>query len=96
MDFISYRELRNETPSALRIKLSSVGVLVITTGNQPIAAMIGLDDKNLQETLLIISRMRAQLAVRAIRSKARRDGLDRMTLKEVNAVISETRAEQLS
>ena len=59
MEFISYRELHNETPSALRIKLSSVGVLVITTGNQPIAAMIDLDDENLQETLLIISRMRA-------------------------------------
>ena len=96
MQFISYRELRYKTPSALRKKLGSEGVLVITTGNQPIAAMIGLDDENFQDILLIGSRVRAQLAARAIRNKARRDGLDRITLKEVNAVINKTRVERLS
>lgn len=43
---------------------------------------------------LQISRLRAKAAVRSIRNQARRDGLNKMTLKEVNALIKKTRVEQ--
>ena len=43
---------------------------------------------------LQISRLRAKAAVWAIRNQARRDGLNKMTLKEVNALIKKTRVEQ--
>lgn len=91
MQFISYRELGNNALSDLRKKLSSDGALVITSGNKPIAAMISLDDENFQDTLLLVSKMRAQMAANAIRSKARRDGLNKMTLKEVNTLIKKAR-----
>jgi hypothetical protein len=93
MQFVPYRDLRNE-PSALRKKLASEGELVVTVDNKPFAMMINLDDENIQDILLMVSRLRAQMAARSIRSQARRDGLDKMTLKDVNAIIKKTRADR--
>ncbi|MBI5825752.1 MAG: type II toxin-antitoxin system Phd/YefM family antitoxin [Chloroflexi bacterium] len=93
MQFVPYRDLRNE-PSALRKKLASEGELVVTVDNKPFAVMINLDDENIHDILLMVSRLRAQMAARSIRSKARRDGLDKMTLKDVNAVIKKARADR--
>ena len=52
----------------------------------------------LQNVLLVlkywISRRRAQMAVRAIRIQARKNGLDTMTEQEINALIKEARADR--
>lgn len=93
MQFVPYRDLRNE-PSALRKKLVSEGELVVTVDNKPFAMMINLDDENIQDILLMVSRLRAQMAARSIRSQARREGLDKMALKDVNAIIKKTRADR--
>jgi len=93
MQFVPYRELRN-TPAALRKKLADEGELVLTVDNKPLAVMINLGDENVQDILLIVSRLRAQMAARAIRSAARRKGMDKMTLKDINALIKKTRAER--
>ena len=94
MDFIPYRALRNE-PSALRKKLEDEGELVVTVGGKPFAVMIDLaGSENMDDILLLVSRLRAQMAVRAIRSQARRDGLDKMSDEEVNALVQKTRAER--
>ena len=93
MQFVPYRDLRNE-PSALRKKLAGEGQLTVTVDNKPFAVMINLGDENVQDILLMISHLRAQMAARSIRSQARRDGLDKMTLKDSNALIKKTRAER--
>jgi hypothetical protein len=93
MQFVPYRTLRNE-PAALRKKLASEGELVVTMDNKPFAVMISLGDENVQDILLMVSRLRAQMAVRSIRSQARKTGLDTMALKDVNALIKKTRAER--
>jgi len=93
MQFVPYRTLRNE-PTTLRKKLASEGELVLTMDNKPFAVMISLGDENVQDILLMVSRLRAQMAVRAIRSQARKAGLDTMALKDVNALIKKTRAER--
>jgi len=67
---------------------------VVTMDNKPFAVMISLGDENVQDILLMVSRLRAQMAVRAIRSQARKAGLDTMALKDVNALIKKTRAER--
>lgn len=52
----------------------------------------------LQNVLLALkywgSRWRAQMAVRAIRIRARKNGLDTMTEQEINALIKKTRADR--
>ncbi len=94
MQFIPYRLLRNE-PSTLRQKLADEGELVVTVDGKPFAVMIDLSDAdNMDDILLLISRLRAQMAVRAIRSKAQRDGLDKMSDEEIEGLIRKTRDER--
>ena len=94
MQSIPLCNLRKIAPSKLREKLIRAGELLLTVNNSPIAIMIGLDDENTQNIKLLISRLRAQNAVLSIRNQTRKDGLNKMSLKEVNALISRTRAEQ--
>jgi hypothetical protein len=94
MQFVPYRMLRNE-PAALRKKLESEGELIVTVDGKPFALMINLNDsENIQDTLLMVSRLKAQMAVRSIRSQAHKEGKDKMTLKDVNALIKKTRMER--
>jgi len=93
MQFVPYRDLRNE-PAAVRKKLANEGELVVTVDNKPFAVMINLGDENVQDILLMVSRLRAQMAARSIRSQSRRDGLDKMTVKDINALIKKTRTER--
>ena len=94
MQFVPYRDLRNE-PAALRKRLEDEGDLVVTVNGKPFAVMINLaEGDDVQDVLLMVSRLRAQMAVRAIRSQSRRRGLDKMTDKEVNALIKKTRTER--
>jgi hypothetical protein len=94
MQFVPYRALRNE-PSALRKKLESEGDLVVTVGGKPFAVMINLaEEEDVQDILLMVSRLRAQMAVRAIRSQARKNGLDKMTNKDINTLIKKTRTDR--
>jgi hypothetical protein len=93
MQFVPFRELRNE-PSALRKKLVREGELIVTVDNKPFAVMINLGDENVEDILLMVSRLRAQMAARSIRSQARQEGLNKMTLKDINTLIKKTRAER--
>jgi hypothetical protein len=94
MQFVPYRTLRNE-PSTLRKKLESEGDLIVTVGGKPFALMVSLNDaEDVQDILLLVSRLKAQMAVRSIRSQARKNGLDKMTLKDINTLIKKTRAER--
>jgi hypothetical protein len=94
MEFIPYRVLRNE-PTALRKKLEDEGELVVTVDGKPFAVMIDLaGGENMDDILLMVSRLRAQMAARAIRSQARRDGLDKLNEEQIEALIQKTRTER--
>jgi len=93
MQLVPYRTLRNEL-SALRKKLETEGNLVVTIAGKPFAVMIHLTEgDDVEDILIMVSRLRAQMAVRAIRSQARREGLDKMTDKDINALIKKTRSD---
>ena len=94
MDFVPYRLLRNE-PASLRQKLEDEGQLVVTVDGKPFAIMIDLSDaENLDDILLMVSRLRAQMAARAIRSQARRKGVDKLTDDQVDDLIQKNRKER--
>ena len=94
MEFIPYRVLRNE-PTALRKKLEDEGELVVTVDGKPFAVMIDIaGSDNMDDILLMVSRLKAQMAVRAIRSQARRDGLDKLSEEQVEDLITKTRQER--
>jgi len=94
MQFIPYRNLRNE-PAAVREQLSSEGELVVTNGGKPFALMIDIpENENIEEILLMASRIRAQMALRSIRSNARKNGTSKLTDEQINEVVEKTREER--
>lgn len=91
MEFVPYRVLRNK-PTALREQLREQGELVVTVDGKPFAVMIDLGgSENMDEIMLLVSRLRAQMAARSIRSQSRRNGLDQMNEEQVDALIQKTR-----
>jgi hypothetical protein len=94
MEFVPYRLLRNE-PNTLRRKLEDQGELIVTVDGKPFAVMIDLSgNDNLDDIMLMVSRLRAQMAARAIRSQARRNGLDQLSDEQVDEIVQKTRAER--
>jgi hypothetical protein len=94
MEFIPYRMLRNE-PSALRKKLSDQGELIVTVEGKPFAAMIDLSNINdIEDVLILLSRLKAQMALRAVRSQARIEGKEKLTDAEIDSLVNKSRQER--
>jgi hypothetical protein len=90
MEFVPYRVLRNQ-PSELRRKLDEQGELVVTVDGVPMAVMLQIPKGSLEDLVMLLSQVRAQLAVATIREQARKDGLNKMTVQQANALVKETR-----
>jgi len=91
MEFVPYRVLRNQ-PSELRKKLEEKGELIVTVDGEPMAVMLQIPKGSLEDLVLLLSQVRAQLAVATIREQARKSGLNKMTVEQVNVLVKETRA----
>jgi hypothetical protein len=90
MEFVPYRVLRNQ-PSELRRKLKENGELVVTVDGEPLAVMLEIPKGSLEDLVLLLSQVRAQLAVAAIREQARQRGLGNMTIEQADALVQEAR-----
>ena len=90
MEFVPYRVLRNQ-PSELRKKLDEKGELVITVDGEPMAVMLRIPKGSLEDLVLLLSQVRAQLAVATIREQARKSGLNTMTVEQADKLVKETR-----
>jgi hypothetical protein len=95
MEFVPYRLLRNQ-PKELRRKLEEQGELVVTVDGKPMAIMLRVPKGSLEDLMLLLSQVRARLAVAAMREDARQKGLDRLTLEEVDEIVGEVRRERQS
>ena len=93
MEFVPYRLMRNQ-PKELRKKLERQGELVITVDGEPMAIMLQVPKGSLEDLVMLVSQVRAQLAVAQIRQGARQSGKDQMTDEEINSVIQEVRAKR--
>jgi CRISPR/Cas system CSM-associated protein Csm2 small subunit len=91
MEFVPYRVLRNQ-PSEFRKKLDAQGELVVTVDGEPMAIVLQIPKGSLEELVLLLSQVRAQLAVTTIREQARKSGLNKMTVEQADKLVKETRA----
>lgn len=93
MRLISDRDLRN-TPGKVREALA-LGDVVVTSRGKPYALMLPINDPDqLDEALLLASRLRAQLSLSRIRAKAAASGLDQLGMEEIDAEIGAERRER--
>jgi hypothetical protein len=90
MEFVPYRLLRNQ-PKELRRKLEEQGELVVTVDGEPMAVMLSVPKGSLEDLVMLLSRVRAQLAVAALREQSRQTGLDRLSPDEIDEIVQEVR-----
>ncbi len=95
MKFITIRELRGNT-ARIRKDLEAEGEVVITANGRPFAVMTRVEPDKLEEEILAIRRARARAALSRIRVKAKAEGLDRLTMEQVDAIVAEARSKRLS
>jgi antitoxin (DNA-binding transcriptional repressor) of toxin-antitoxin stability system len=92
MKFVTIRDLRSNT-AALRRELETEREIVLTVKGRPFAVMTRVEPDTVEDEILAIRRARARGALSRIRAKAKADGLDRMTMEQIDALVAEVRRE---
>jgi antitoxin (DNA-binding transcriptional repressor) of toxin-antitoxin stability system len=86
------------TTSALRDPKAwnkiSHGRAMVTRGGKPIAIVIPVTESGFEDALEEASRMEGMQALRSLQEQARANGLDKMTLEEIQAEIQASRKER--
>jgi antitoxin (DNA-binding transcriptional repressor) of toxin-antitoxin stability system len=93
MRFISVRELRNST-ARLDEMIAKDGSIVVTNSGKPAYLMLGIDEESFEDVVLDLSRIRALQATRNIQKRAKRKGIDKLQIDEINAEITKSRKER--
>ena len=93
MRFLTMRDLRGNA-SKLREDLEAEREVVVTANGRPFAIMTRVDGDSVEEEINAPRSARAQAAVSRIRSKAKVDGLDRLSMDQIDAIIAKSRRER--
>jgi antitoxin (DNA-binding transcriptional repressor) of toxin-antitoxin stability system len=93
MKFISIRDLRNDT-AGLRRDLQADREIVVTANGRPIAIMTRVDPDTVEEEILAIRRARVRSALSRMRDRARSEGLDRLTMDQIDDVVARARRDR--
>lgn len=93
--FVSARDLRN-TPSAVWDALDEHEAVAIVANGEPRALLLEIEAGDVDGTLQLVRRVRAQMALSRLRTDAARCGVDRMTPEDIDAEIAAARAERRS
>jgi prevent-host-death family protein len=92
MKMVTVREFRANPTEALKVSRPTEDV-VLTNNGKPVALLWPVDEGNLEESLKMARRIRAERAAYNIAIRAKRLGLDKMTMDEINAEIAVVRTE---
>lgn len=93
MKTLTIRDFRTRPRQAQRDLVES-GEALLTSNGRPVALMLRVDGESLEETVAMMRRARGLQALDAARLEARRAGLNRISMKEVDLVIARTRRER--
>ena len=94
MKFLSIRDLRNY-PGRVWESLQGREV-VLTANGKPVAVLVGVEEDELEQTLILLRRVRSQSAVSRMRAQAAKTGLDAMSTDEIDADIRAARSRRKS
>lgn len=93
MRFVSVRELRSKSAELWR-DLPTERQMVVTNNGKPVAILATVDEGGVEETLAHFRRNRALSAIEAQQIRSVANGLDRMTMEEIDAEIQAARRER--
>ena len=90
MKFVTVRDLRNKS-AQIRQYLSKEKEIVLTSNGKPFAIVTSASEENLEKSLIMMRRIRAENAVNSIQKDSIEKGKDRISMEEINAEISAVR-----
>ena len=90
MEFVSARDLRLNPRKVWR-KLGSRSMGIVTINGQPSFLLTKVDPAELEEIILIQSRIRAELTLSKLREHAADKSLSKMAPQEIEEIIQKAR-----
>lgn len=93
MKFVSSREIR-VNPRPVFEAAEQGDEVVVTSRGKPVALLLGIGEENLEETVRLVRRAKAQAAVSRMRKTAARQGSDEMSQEEIEEEIGAARRER--
>ena len=93
MKFVSSREIR-VNPRPVFDAAGEGDEVVITSRGKPVALLVGVSGDDLEETVRLFRRAKAQAAVSRMRRAATREGLAGMDEAEIEAEVAAVRSER--
>ena len=93
MKFVSSREIR-VNPKPVFDAAGEGDEVVITSRGKPVALLVGVSGDDLEETVRLFRRARAQAAVSRMRKAAARESLAGMDETEIEAEVAAVRSER--
>lgn len=93
MDFVTARELRAESARVWE-KLEAGEEIVITRNGKPFAVLVHTEPQDLEATLRALRAERFASNVRRMQRRAVEQGLDKLTMDEIDAEIEAARKER--
>ncbi len=92
MKFVTMRELRSKT-AAIRKDLPVEKEIILTANGRPFGLISPLSPETFEEDLRESRLARLRRVVDRMRARAKAQGVDKMTMEEIDAIIAETRRE---
>jgi PHD/YefM family antitoxin component YafN of YafNO toxin-antitoxin module len=90
MQYLSVQEFA-KSPQAVLSSLSRKRKVVLTRRGKPSAFLIKTDDKDFEILNNMFMQIECKKAISDIRAESKRNGNSKMSMKEINAIISEVR-----
>lgn len=90
MKTLTIRDFRTR-PRQAQKTLADEGEALLTANGRPVALMLRVDGDSLEETVETLRRARSLQALREIRREAGARGLDRLSPRQIDAIIARGR-----
>jgi len=94
MKFISVRDLREKSGKIWK-ELPEEREIVITSSGRPIALLAAINESNLEESITAFRQARAVEAVSSLQQRSAEQGLDALSMDEIDAEIKAVRQKRV-
>lgn len=90
MKFLSVRDLRGKSARIWQ-QLPKEGEMLVTNNGRPVAVLTSVNEASVEPSLAAWRQVRAAQALAAIQRESARQGVDRMSMREIDEEIAEVR-----
>ena len=94
MKFISVRDLREKSAKIWK-ELPEAREIVITSNGRPIALLAAINESNLEESIAAFRQARAVEALTALQRRSAEQGLDSLSMDDIDAEIAAVRKKRV-